>query len=335
MKTSQRKAFPFRWVPSTSGQVPENDSLLEGGIDLTMHSLHRTIKTNALRALRGNWGKAVASTLLLGSLCAFFFLLGQLFFHLFELSNIIDFLDIPKNMGQIENPFSVFLVFLIALLGVFAAFLVIVPLVMGLLRWYSHTVLDGSEEITAVFYYFSKLKLLLKSLLLAFNVLCRKVFWGIVCLFPGGLVAGISMYIVSLNPNSKHILFSKLCILLGFSLLVVGVLVYGLINIRYQLAAYLMIRDETLSVSRCIRQSSRYTLSHRGDLFVFVLSFLPLILLCVLFLPFLFVFPFFLTSCTIYAQYLIEQNERALSENEVDPPLPPFGEIEADNREIL
>lgn len=287
-----------------------------------MYSLHRIIKSNSLRALRGNWGKAVASTLLLGCLCAFFFLLGILFSHLFELSNTIDFSNLPQSIGQ-KSPFlSAFPIFLITLFGLFSAFLIMAPLVMGLLRWYSQTVLTGSEEITAVFYYFSKSKLLFKSLLLAFNILCRKVFWGIVCLLPGGLVAGISFYIISLNPKSEHILFSKLCVFLGFALLAAGMVFFLLISIRYFLAPYLMIQDESLSVTQCIRRSSRYTLRHRGDLVVFYLSFLPFLVLYVLFVPILFVFPVLTASFSIYAQYLIEENMRTAEQTEKDPPSP-------------
>ena len=239
-----------------------------------MHILHRKIKADALRALSGNWGKAIASTLLFGSICAFFFLLGKFFAKLLDLSSTMDLLHITTELRS-ENFLSEFLAVFLVLFEIIAIFVIAVPIFMGILRWYSHTVLCGCEEITTIFYYFSKPKLFFKSLLLVLNIVCRKVFWGLICLTPGGLVAGISLYIISLNSDGQNLFFAKLCIFVGTVLFLAGMIVFWLIGLRYSLACYLMIKEETLSVTRCIRLSRQYTLKSRGDLFRFSLSFLP------------------------------------------------------------
>lgn len=267
--------------------------------------LHKKIKLNARRALTGNWGKAVASTLLFGSICAFFFLLGKFLVKVLEISNTMDLLHITTELRS-KGIMSEVVGASLAIFEIVAIFLVVVPIFMGFLRWYANTVLSGNEEITSIFYYFSKAKLYFKSLLLILNIFCRKVFWGFVCMLPGGLVAGISTYIVSLNPNGRHIFFAKIGTFVGMILLLSGLIVFLLISMRYSLACYLMIRDESLTVTRCIRLSSQYTLKVRGELFRFFLSFLPLWILCIFIFPILFVLPYYLMAFSIYAQYLLE-----------------------------
>ena len=274
-----------------------------------MHILHRKIKADALRALSGNWGKAIASTLLFGSICAFFFLLGKFFAKLLDLSSTMDLLHITTELRS-ENFLSEFLAVFLVLFEIIAIFVIAVPIFMGILRWYSHTVLCGCEEITTIFYYFSKPKLFFKSLLLVLNIVCRKVFWGLICLTPGGLVGGISLYIISLNSDGQDLFFAKLCIFVGTVLFLAGLIVFWLIGLRYSLACYLIIKEETLSVTRCIRLSRQYTLKPRSDLFRFSLSFLPFFIVSCFLFPILFVLPYYLMSFSIYAQYLIEQNQR-------------------------
>ncbi len=63
-----------------------------------MHFLHRKIKLDARRALSGNWGKAVASTMLLGSICAFFYLLGKFFMKVLESTDTIDLLHVSAEL---------------------------------------------------------------------------------------------------------------------------------------------------------------------------------------------------------------------------------------------
>ena len=274
-----------------------------------MHFLHRKIKLDARRALSGNWGKAVASTMLLGSICAFFYLLGKFFMKVLESTDTIDLLHVSAELRSGSYLSEILALFLI-LFEITAIFLIIAPIFLGILRWYSRTVLYGGEEITAIFYYFSKPKLFFNSLLLILNLVCRLVFWGLICLIPGGLVTGIPLYIISLNPQGQHILFSKVCVFAGIALILAGMILFFLIATRYSLACYLMADNDSLSPTRCIRLSDQYTLKCRGEIFRFLFSFLPLWLLCIFLFPTFFILPYFLMAFSIYARYLIEQNEK-------------------------
>lgn len=123
-------------------------------------------------------------------------------------------------------------------------------------------------------------------------------------------MGGISLYIISLNSDGQDLFFAKLCIFVGTVLFLAGLIVFWLIGLRYSLACYLIIKEETLSVTRCIRLSRQYTLKPRSDLFRFSLSFLPFFIVSCFLFPILFVLPYYLMSFSIYAQYLIEQNQR-------------------------
>ncbi len=115
-----------------------------------MHFLHRKIKSDARKALSGNWGKAVASTMLFASICAFFYLLGKFFVKVLDITDTIDLLHVSAELRS-GSYLPDILAFLLILFEIAAIFLIAAPIFLGILRWYSRTVLYGNEEITAIF----------------------------------------------------------------------------------------------------------------------------------------------------------------------------------------
>ena len=107
---------------------------------------------------------------------------------------------------------------------------------------------------------------------------------------------------------------------LGIILLIVwgiAVVIFSVaISLRYFLAPYILAENPQMKSREAVKQSVKYMKGHKGDVFVFGLSFIGWILLCVFFIPMFYVIPYMNASHAMYARYLIQLGNNALGGGE-------------------
>ena len=273
------------------------------------------VKQNAKRALAGNWGKAIAILFIMGAVCLLFAFFETLFYWIydftggtgptFELSGAI------ANFPLLASPGKINLVpFLISTLSMICALLVLSPLSLGVTQWYYKTVSGEPVGVSLIFSFFSHGKLYFKSVWYHIQITVRAFLWGILLFAPGLTLFALCNYFLEHPAEGIETVALSIGLVLAVLLIVLCAVVLMLVLFRYFLAPYYLVDNPELTVTQAIRLSIKGTKEQKGDLFLFVLSFLPWMLLGILLLPLLYVLPYYLASKSLYAKVLITRQSR-------------------------
>ena len=232
-------------------------------------TLRKQVKYNAKRCLCNNWGKAISIVLLNTAVYLLFAIIEMMIAQLLELP--IGDSTILMSVSGAHT-----LSFILSLLMSIGSFLLMVPLNLGIMRWY-HSLSDGvSEDIMGIFSCFANRKMFFRSLWLSLNTGVRIALTAVLYLF---LLMG------------------------GFFLMRIQ---------RYFLAKYYLLDGET-TVRQAIRSSVHATRGICDEILVFKFSFLLWALSSLLVLPVLYFSAYYSMSTMLYARFLMEQDKRSNS----------------------
>ena len=276
-------------------------------------------KANGLMSLRGKWLKAAGILLLIALLVMGFEALDMAYRTACGIPVVYS--DGSYNI----TPYSLIIEAVFTLI----VLLFLPPLFIGQAEWYWGLTDAKGKGIGEVFGWFGSLKLYLKSVLLTLNIFVRFIMWFVVtCSVPIALMAAdyyfyTPMPLVSGAFDSKTAIFYLLKALSSMLLLYCLFLLCFLM-MRYFLAVYLLVEDNSRGVREVIRTSLRYSRGMRWEMFKFNLSFLPWFLVCYFVFPAFFVLPYYSASSSIFAKHII-YSQRAMEKtdsnkvNDVNP----------------
>lgn len=261
--------------------------------------LFSALKSNAKRAMRGNWGKAIGILFLLIAVKGMFAVLQAVLdiFYGAPLDNIPADVDITQFMTTL-TPYLAFMGLLY-----FLSWLVY-PIRIGVKGWYTRLVYERETPIGAIFSFFESGRLYARSLWFSINLGIRTAFWGILIFLVPAAAAGCVSFV-----SEQSSLFALLTLMTVIISIIMSV-VFCIVICRYFLAPYLLSIDESLTANQAIKKSIAYTKGFRMDIFLFYLSFFGWFLLSVFVLPLLYVLPYFETSTAMLARYIVEYNQR-------------------------
>ena len=251
-----------------------------------------SVIAEAKSALKGKWIMAIIAALAL----LFSLLIIQNIAYLFSLA-----------LGNIASTVIMYILMLV----------LSCPLLLGVLRYYWRIFGGADETPVAVFYYFSEIKLFLKSLRFWFMLLLRIALFAAVFYLPT-----IAVYVISApefyrfidiaipiwSQNLSAILnfFSSI----SFALVVVS-------TIKFYLSPILVIADDKMDLEEAFHMSSVISKTSITDFIFLVISLLGWILISILFLPLLFTLPYFFMCYTVHSFYSIKDyNEKIKRLNE-------------------
>lgn len=266
------------------------------------------IKKNAKRALSNYWAKAVAVFLLMLTIGMFFMIMHGI---LDMAAGISGFLDIYQTGGNYIDDLPNISIFSITMAGLFSLgmILVMIPLRLGIKRWYYLLSEGYSDDLLSIFHFFSSGKLLIRSLALELQLTVRTLFW-IIVFFAPAIACGVgAWHFTQQTMLVMAPLYATLLVILSFLFLVAGGLGLLIVINKYFLAKYYILSEE-VSAYRAIKQSCRATKGIRGQILSFHLSFIGWIALGILILPLVFVQPYYSMSSVFYARYLMESARR-------------------------
>ena len=267
-------------------------------------TLRKQVKYNAKRYLCNNWGKAISIVLLNTAVYLLFAIIEMMIAQLLELP--IGDSTILMSVSGAHT-----LSFILSLLMSIGSFLLMVPLNLGIMRWY-HSLSDGvSEDIMGIFSCFANRKMFFRSLWLSLNTGVRIALTAVLYLFLPTVGFVLSSFLLSshlseaLFLGSLSLVFSAVLFLLmgGFFLMRIQ---------RYFLAKYYLLDGET-TVRQAIRSSVHATRGICDEILVFKFSFLLWALSSLLVLPVLYFSAYYSMSTMLYARFLMEQDKRSNS----------------------
>lgn len=193
-------------------------------------------------------------------------------------------------------------------LGVFLGFafakgVLLSPLTVGEKRWYLALVFSQAQPFVGVFAFYGRTRFWWKSVWLSFRLWLRKWTLRMFCLLPAAAAYGVW---VLAKRTAAYLPYMLLFTILVIGLLLLGLLMAYLLNLRYFLAPYLIGGDMLLSSGQALRESKQRMKGFVGVLFQLELSFLPLYLTCVFIIPVFFVLPYCKTCRAEFARIRIE-----------------------------
>ena len=284
-------------------------------------SFFKAIKTDSKKALRSNRTKSCAIAFLYLAVHFLFFSLYKLLFELLGIPHYFFYFN-PLDSSSFLPSFSPsYIFFFIGYLLV--NLLAVIPLYLGIKKWFFFLGGGSSKSITSVFYFFSSFKAYIKSMGLFLNVAIRKLFWSSIFIFIPYLASEYLIFSISkTNPlifsgaSGKVMLFSLIA--LKFIIVIIGSAIAFYLFSAYFCAPYYMARDG-LSSFKAINLSKKAVKGEKFEIFKFKLSFILYDALRIFVLPIIYVLPYKETSFSLYARFLMEKLER---ESSISTPLP-------------
>ena len=253
-------------------------------------------KENGRAILKDNWAKAIAIFMILTTMVVGISVLESRYRQVFGIPQ-----EDSRGLLSMSLPSLIISAVFSVLMVLFTQ-----PLNMGQKEWYWQ--LSGHQEVHVgdVFGWFGSLRLYLKSLWLWLNIYVRYLLWAVAfCAVPYAMVY-VSAYGLFRHSTQPVLLATgMLLMILGLLLLFAAIFLLVYILMRYMLASYLMVEDNTRKVGAVIRDSVRYSRNYRGEMFRFYLSFIPWAMLCILIVPLFYVVPYFNASLSVFARHLI------------------------------
>ncbi len=248
------------------------------------------IKITAKTALKGNYIKAIISSLIL-----------------------IVSIFVINAIASLSSIFGgeIFANALCIILNIFMVF----PLFMGLLRYFWRLIFNTLDNPISVFYYFSEKKLYIKSIYLLFAIAVRCIPVAVLLYLPALFLWIISNFSVFDLINVSTPLWASdlsYAILFLRTLASVILVIYML---KFYIAPVLFVADEEMDIAEAIHLSKVISKKTTLDFIYLILSFFGWILVSILVFPILFTLPFFITSYLVHVRFVIADYNKHLNDN--------------------
>ncbi len=188
-----------------------------------------------------------------------------------------------------------------------ACVLLIMPLVLGVVRFFWRMLFSAEDSPVTVFYYLSEKALYFKSMRLVLSVLVKLLAYGAIVFAPvfllwffsqGFLYEALGMAIPMWSENLNAIFV----FLRSFATVVLIA-----IMLRYYLAPVLFIADENMDVSEALHMSTVISRKTYLDFVFLGFSFIGWIAISVLIIPLAFTLPYMLTAYVIHVRFAIAE----------------------------
>lgn len=283
-------------------------------------SVRSKVKVNARKAMTQNFIKSLSVTLILISvalLYAVFVMVANMVVELFI--GPLGGRGILDDWNYLYSPILVGVSFLVQLV-------LFSPLVIGCAGWFYRLVGDENTDVIDLFDHFSGIRRYFGSLWFQLNLAVRSFFYSF--LFTAVPVAVLGMgYLLITGRWVSQDFSAPLSVLLGSMLMIAGTVLFIALGIfawvflkRYFLAPYLYAAGDC-SVRQAFKQSVYFMKGHKGELFLFDLSFIGWFLCCIVLVPILYVFPYYTSASALYARVLIERGQREKEVSVQEPTL--------------
>ena len=256
------------------------------------------VKLTARTALKNNWLKAITACMAVISV----------FIIISGIASLISYVGGDTAAYICE-----------AILG----FLLLFPLIHGLVRFFWRLLFGADDSPLAVFYFFSGKAEYMRAMRLITGLCLRLAFFAIILFLPAKIVdifGGVKIY--DLLDIPIPLWTSNLYYLSLFLKTVASVLLF-FIMLRYYAAPVLSVADEKMDASEAIHMSCVIYKRTMLDFIYLFFSFAGWILLSLTFIPLIFTMPYFIAAVCVHTRFAIAEYN-SFEELKNTPDVPTF-----------
>lgn len=266
-------------------------------------SIEKTIRTQAKSILsKNNWPAAVGVTLTLGvAAMTVLYLADMLVIGIDYLLKIFDITIFDK---------SPVLSLLILFTLTFAGLILLLPLLMGSIRFMYLMSKTSEADYSEMFHYCQNKRYL--HCLKTYLGLLIKSLWQAAISFVPAIVT--YLYATALSAQENNL--SILAYFISYILIIIGILLFNALTAKYFLAVYYYIENDNLSTYDICRLSEQYMKKLGRTTVKLNFTLLPLTLACILIVPAMFVLPYIMTVKATSAKWIVELSKRTENKDE-------------------
>lgn len=266
----------------------------------------KQIRDRAALMLKGRMPLAVASSLMLGMLCALFYIL---FDSALLVCGFVDYESGELVLTDLAQKNAVLVTVSAVMLLFWTVF--VMPLKIGVARWFFGFANGAAPSVSEVFCAFSK-KHFVRSLDFCARLFIKKTLWTLPCVLPGILVSGFGIVI---SEGGERNLEGAGLYSFGIVLFAAGFIASRFICLRYFAANYVFASNDEVTGKQAITISVQVMSGRKADLEGLVLSHLGWFLLTVptIGLSLLYVVPRYNAALAIFAKDAIDRYLYSLS----------------------
>lgn len=265
---------------------------------------NQRIRFEARGRLRGNWGTALGLTGIWIAAVFVLALVAELGYYLTRLLDDNGMMDLAAAAKAGTLQLCGF--FLIPAVSAVLALLLLAPLWLGLVRWFSFLAQGERLDAEAVFYYF-----LPANYGAAMRFSCafflRIAGWSAVCLLPG-IIAATLPALTTENIIFIPALAANLLTAVGGLLEIGGVVLLCNRVLQCFAAPFLFVTRGGSSES--IQLSIRVMNGYKMSMFGLALSFIGWALLCIFAFPAVYVFPYITEAALVSSKWMVYNYEK-------------------------
>ncbi len=199
---------------------------------------------------------------------------------------------------------------------------VIIPLVLGELRYIKRLMAGIKEPVSAVFLYFSESKLYVRAIKLILGIASRLVVTAIAVMLPAAVVRLFSGEWIYGVLGIDMPLFASNLWMTGYVFYYIGLALLFLISLKYYLSFYIFISNSTADISEILKVSCVISKRTYFDFLLLILSLSFWILLSVMQLPLVFLFPYLAASYCIHSALAVKQYNTVVESMKIDDKTP-------------
>ncbi len=183
----------------------------------------------------------------------------------------------------------------------------ILPLLLGTFRFF-YRLLDGvCDNPSSVFYYFSEKSLYGKSLKFVFRLILRLLLSYLLLSLPAIIVGAFASTDIYELFGMAIPLWTPLLSTISELLFVLSFIVFIVVNLKYYLAPYLFIVDNTMTPIKAMRMSIIISRRTQIDFIYLFFGMIVYVLLSLLYLPLIFTLPFLTMVYMIHSKCAVIQ----------------------------
>lgn len=262
-----------------------------------------TIKKSSLASLKHKWTQAIAASGIFISMSLISMFLETLIASVFKIDPFFSVLD-PSNWNRIE---AVIIKLSADIIAFAVTLILIVPLNLGVFRWFWRLTLGADDSVANVFYFFSNRRLYLRSLSFYLLFISRVFLIGFFSFLPA--------YISEILLNDQFYRLVGIPVpeiintfyALPYCLYIVGLVFFIPLIIRYFPAPVLLFSDEQLSPNQVYRTAAKISSGRKIEYASLILSFFGWLIVSLLGVTIIFTLPYFLATVALYSSFVVNE----------------------------
>ncbi|MDO4742426.1 MAG: DUF975 family protein [bacterium] len=184
-------------------------------------------------------------------------------------------------------------------------FLLVFPLVLGVVRWFWRMTGEAKDTVGVVFYYFGTGERFKRSVAVFFGLLWRNLVVGLLSFIPFFMAVILTNFAAEYDINQIMLFSVDFGNVINTIFLILGCVVYLILTLRYYMVLWVTVACPRLSVKQVFKTSVGFAKGTKAAYFVFILSFTGWAFISFLALPLLFTLPYFIAANAVFSRFVI------------------------------